>query len=59
VPPPADAPLPAPPADAPAPAEPQQAINVGYTQQVWDAIRGGNINGNDALDSLALSGPAN
>jgi resuscitation-promoting factor RpfA len=68
--PPADAPPPAdavPPADAPAPpapgdangapGEPQQATKVGYTQKVWDAIRGEDVNGNDALDSLALSAP--
>ncbi|OBA64942.1 hypothetical protein A5647_26215 [Mycobacterium sp. 1100029.7] len=41
----------------PAPDAPQPAAKVGYTQKVWDAIRGENVNGNDALDSLALSGP--
>ncbi|WP_445163624.1 transglycosylase family protein [Mycobacterium sp. Dal123C01] len=68
--PPADAPPPAdavPPADAPAPpapgdangapGEPQQATKVGYTQKVWEAIRGEDVNGNNALDSLALSAP--
>ncbi|ORW36767.1 resuscitation-promoting factor RpfA [Mycobacterium paraense] len=55
VPPPADVP-PAPPADAPvvdAPAPPQHASQVGYTRQLWDAIRGADIHGNDALDALA------
>ncbi|OBI50325.1 transglycosylase family protein [Mycobacterium sp. E787] len=54
-PPPADLP-PAPPADAPvvdAPAPPQPASNVGYTRQLWEAIRGADIHGNDALDALA------
>jgi hypothetical protein len=68
--PPADAPPPAdavPPADAPAPpapgdangapGEPQQATKVGYTQKLWDAIRGEDVNGNDALDSLAQPAP--
>ncbi|WAJ44464.1 transglycosylase family protein [Mycobacterium sp. Aquia_216] len=74
-PPPADALPPAPPADAPppadvvppadtlppadAPGEPQQASKVGYTQQLWDAIRGQDVNGNDALDSLAQPAPVN
>ncbi len=49
--PPADAPPPAPPADVPA--EPQHASTVGYTRQLWDAIRGADIHGNDALDALA------
>src|SRR3984957_13078141 len=70
--PPADAPPPAdavPPADAPAPpapgdangapGEPQQATKVGYTQKLWDAIRGEDVNGNDALDSLAQPAPVN
>jgi hypothetical protein len=55
VPPPADVP-PAPPADAPvvdAPAPPQHASQVGYTRQLWEAIRGADIHGNDALDALA------
>lgn len=55
VPPPADVP-PAPPADAPvvdAPAPPQHASQVGYTRQLWEAIRGADIHGNDALDGLA------
>jgi hypothetical protein len=54
--PPADAPPPAdamPPAPAEAPAEPQHATKVGYTQQLWEAIQGADIHGNDALDSLA------
>ncbi|CQD20535.1 resuscitation-promoting factor RpfA [Mycobacterium lentiflavum] len=41
-------PLAPPPADAV-----QQATKVGYTQKLWEAIRGEDINGNDALDSLA------
>jgi hypothetical protein len=55
--PPADAPLP-PPADVPpappadAPAEPHRAAQVGYTRQLWDAIKGADIHGNDALDAL-------
>jgi hypothetical protein len=49
--PPADLAPPAPPVDAPAP-EPQ-AANVGYTTQLWEAIRGADIHGNDALDALA------
>ncbi|MGO9924917.1 MAG: transglycosylase family protein [Mycobacterium sp.] len=65
--PPADAP--APPADAmpPAPADvppppgdlntasaaPQHASEVGYTKQLWEAIRGQDIHGNDALDAVA------
>lgn len=47
------------PADAPAaadpngvPGQPQHATKVGYTRQLWDAIRGLDIHGNDALDSL-------
>jgi hypothetical protein len=35
------------------PAGPQRASTVGYTQQVWEAIQGGDIHGNDALDALA------
>jgi resuscitation-promoting factor RpfA len=55
--PPAEAPPPAP-ADVPAPAPgapvaPQQVSQAGYTRQVWAAIRGSNIHGNDALDALA------
>jgi resuscitation-promoting factor RpfA len=59
--PPADAVPPAP-ADVPppvpgdvngAPVEPQQASKVGYTKQLWDAIRGEDVQGNDALDALA------
>lgn len=55
VPPPADVP-PAPPADPPvvdAPAPPRHASQVGYTRQLWEAIRGADIHGNDALDALA------
>jgi hypothetical protein len=53
VPPPADVP-PAPPADAPVvDAPPQHASQVGYTRQLWEAIRGADIHGNDALDALA------
>jgi len=36
-----------------APVEPQQASEVGYTKQLWEAIRGQDIHGNDALDALA------
>jgi resuscitation-promoting factor RpfA len=35
------------------PAGPQQATTVGYTQQVWAAIQGADVHGNDALDALA------
>jgi resuscitation-promoting factor RpfA len=58
--PPADA-VPAPPADAPAdlPPEPQHATNVAYAQQLWDAIQGADIHGNDALDALAQPTRAN
>jgi hypothetical protein len=60
--PPPDAAFPAPaPADVPpppgdvdaAPAEPQHASKVGYTRQLWDAIRDADIHGNDALDAVA------
>jgi resuscitation-promoting factor RpfA len=58
-PPPADTPrpvksvAPAPPADTPPPSdEPQQAETVGFTRQLWQAIRGHDIHGNDALDAL-------
>jgi resuscitation-promoting factor RpfA len=62
-PPPADV-APAPPADAPAPTdvarrvpnptgEPQEAETVAYTKRLWDAIRGQDVQGNDALDALA------
>ncbi len=51
---------PAPPEDLPppgddndAPVAPQQAFDVGYTKQLWEAIRGLDIHGNDALDALA------
>jgi hypothetical protein len=57
--PPADALPPAPPADAPSPADPQQAATVGYTQQVWQAIRSQRVQGNDALDALAQPSPSN
>ena len=65
-----DAGFPAPaPADAPpppgdlnaapaAPAAPKQASQVGYTKQLWEAIRGADIHGNDALDALAQPSPA-
>jgi hypothetical protein len=36
-----------------APVEPQQPSNVAYTAKLWDAIRGLDIHGNDALDALA------
>jgi resuscitation-promoting factor RpfA len=35
------------------PVGPQQTSTVGYTQQVWEAIQGADIHGNDALDALA------
>jgi hypothetical protein len=35
------------------PAGPQRASTVGYTQQVWEAIQGAGVHGNDALDALA------
>ena len=57
--PPADVP-PAPPADVPPPppsdlntATPAQPQNAGYTRQLWQAIRGADVHGNDALDALA------
>jgi resuscitation-promoting factor RpfA len=65
--PPADVLPPAPPADAPAPApgdvnaasdEPHQAVQVGYTRQLWEAIQGQDIHGNDALDALVQPSPA-
>jgi hypothetical protein len=69
--PPADAPvvdagLPAPaPADVPpppgdltaAPTELRQVSNAGYTKQLWQAIRGEDIHGNDALGALAQPSP--
>ena len=64
--PPADLP-PAPPADAPVdndfrgfvPANmPQEASSVGYTKQLWEAIRAQDIQGNDALDAIAQPSPA-
>jgi hypothetical protein len=54
---PADAPTPADPNGVPG--QPQQATKVGYTQQLWDAIRGLDIHGNDALDSLAQPSAVN
>ncbi|WP_406814206.1 transglycosylase family protein [Mycobacterium sp. M23085] len=68
VPPPADAMPPAPPADTPpvvdtdfhgfVPASmPQHAADAGYTQQLWDAIRAQDVQGNDALDALAQPSP--
>ncbi|MGZ4511497.1 MAG: transglycosylase family protein, partial [Mycobacterium sp.] len=64
--PPADLP-PAPPADAPVdndfhgfvPANmPQEVSSVGYTKQLWEAIRAQEIQGNDALDAIAQPSPA-
>ncbi|OBH09217.1 transglycosylase family protein [Mycobacterium sp. E1747] len=65
--PPADLPA-APPADAPfvdtdfrgfVPANmPQDVSSVGYTKQLWDAIRAEDIQGNDALDAIAQPSPA-
>jgi hypothetical protein len=52
--PPPDALPPAPPGDVDdAPVAPQQASSVGYTQQLWQAIQGLDVHGNDALDALA------
>jgi resuscitation-promoting factor RpfA len=60
VPPPAD--VPPPPADVPPPpgdlntataAQPRHASSAGYTKQLWEAIRGADVHGNDALDALA------
>jgi resuscitation-promoting factor RpfA len=34
-------------------AQPQHASETGYTKQLWQAIRGANVHGNDALDALA------
>ncbi len=50
---PADVPPPPPGDDNDAPVAPQQADDVGYTKQVWEAIRGLDVHGNDALDALA------
>jgi resuscitation-promoting factor RpfA len=44
--------MPAPPPDAPPP-PPIPANDVGYTQQLWQAIQGMDVHGNDALDALA------
>ncbi|OBG28170.1 transglycosylase family protein [Mycobacterium sp. 852002-51057_SCH5723018] len=55
--PPADVP-PAPPADLNAASAAPQASNVGYTRQLWEAIRGADIHGNDELDTLAQPAPA-
>ncbi|MBI2693358.1 transglycosylase family protein [Mycobacterium nebraskense] len=65
--PPADLP-PAPPAGAPVVANdfhgfvpanmPQEVSSVGYTKQLWDAIRAQDIQGNDALDAIAQPSPA-
>ncbi|MBW0015921.1 transglycosylase family protein [Mycobacterium sp.] len=60
--PPADVVPPAPPADAPpappadlntATADAPGTSTIGYTQQLWEAIRGADIHGNDALDAIA------
>ncbi len=59
--PPADAVPPAPPADAVQPPadlntaadQSPRGSTVGYTGQLWEAIRGADIHGNDALDALA------
>jgi resuscitation-promoting factor RpfA len=59
--PPAPADVPPPPADVPPPADIKTADAVqppGYTQQLWQAIRGADVHGNDALDALAQP-PAN
>ncbi|MGN6335032.1 transglycosylase family protein [Mycobacterium sp.] len=68
VPPPADAMPPAPPADAPPVVDtdfhgsvpagmPQQASEGNYLVQLWNAIRGQDVQGNDALDALAQPSP--
>lgn len=54
-PPPADVPPPAP-GDEIAPVEIHQVSEVGYHQQLWQAIVGQDIAGNDALDAL-VAGP--
>jgi hypothetical protein len=41
------------------PPAPLPATKVGYTQQLWDAIQGADIHGNDALDALAQPTPVN
>ncbi|MGB3520504.1 MAG: resuscitation-promoting factor RpfA, partial [Mycobacterium sp.] len=41
---------------APAPAPDgnrQEAVSVGFHQQLWQAVRSENISGNDALDAFA------
>jgi hypothetical protein len=35
------------------PGQPGHVANAGYTQQLWEAIRGADVHGNDALDALA------
>ncbi len=37
---------------------PQEVSTVGYTKQLWDAIRAQDIQGNDALDAIAQPSPA-
>ncbi|OSC22893.1 hypothetical protein B8W69_25345 [Mycobacterium vulneris] len=60
---------PAPPADAPPVVDtdfhgfvpagmPQHVSEAGYTQQLWDAIRAQDVQGNDALDALAQPSPS-
>lgn len=49
---PADVPPPSPSDDIDATAGPQQVSEIGYTRQLWEAIRGLEIPGNDALDAL-------
>ena len=56
---PADVPPPVPGDLNAAPVEPQQVSNVGYTKTLWEAIRGQDIHGNDALDALAQPPVAN
>src|SRR5690625_2539253 len=38
---------------APGPEEKQQAVSIGFHQQLWQAIRSENVSGNDALDAFA------
>jgi hypothetical protein len=40
------------------PVEIHQVASVGYTKQLWQAIVGQDVAGNDALDALA-AGPIN
>jgi len=49
-----EAPAPEAPApDAPAPDNKQEAVSVGFHQQLWQAIQSENVSGNDALAAFA------